>query len=85
SIQFNNRPGTYFWSNGHQYGTVLIGEKGQVELKLLNGGITIKQFTLRGRGTYKNRKGITINEGESFSFLVPENNPKAGLPKQFNK
>ncbi len=85
SMQFNNRPGVYFWSNGHQYGTVQIGKEGQVELKLLNGGITIRQFTLRGRGTYKNRKGKTISEGESFIFLVPENNPKAGLPKLYNK
>jgi len=76
-MQFNDRLGKFFWSNGYQYGNIHIGEDGLVEIKLLRGEIKIKRFTLKGRGTYVNRRGKIIREGESFIFNVPKNNSKS--------
>ena len=66
SMTFTSKPGTYFWSNGSAWGTCKI-EGNRAELKVLDGEVALKQFTINGIGTKKlkdqnlsNSKGLIV-------------------------
>lgn len=72
-MAFNPQNGSYFWSNGYQYGTVDIQMKGgesSVNLTSMNGDLDLSRFTLNDYGQISFRKGKIIEEGESFNFLI---------------
>ncbi|AWW33306.1 hypothetical protein DN752_22680 [Echinicola strongylocentroti] len=52
SMRFTSNPGTYFWSNGHSWGTCEVKDK-TAELKVLYGNVGLAEFTLEGIGTKK--------------------------------
>lgn len=73
SMKFNSKNGTYFWSNGYQYGTVQISgaeDAKNVSIKLLNGSINLDSFTLRDFGNIDFKKGKTFEQGTTASFVV---------------
>lgn len=83
TMSFNPREGTYFWSNGYQYGTLTVKDESggkQVTILSRNGDFPLAEFILNGYGTIKLRQGTTIREGKEESFVVKPNNKNAGLP-----
>jgi hypothetical protein len=75
SMNFNPRPGTYFWSNGYQYGKVEIQDSGSsrsVTLHCISGSLSLDNFALNGYGQTRFRKGKTFAEGENVSFTIAE-------------
>ncbi len=75
SMSFNPRPGTYFWSNGYQFGQVEIQDSGSsrsVTLRSMSGSLNLDTFALNGYGQTSFRKGKTIAEGEEVSFSITE-------------
>ena len=71
SMKFNPVNGTHFWSNGYQYGTVNISEESgakKVALRVLNGKLNLRSFTLEGIGTVDFGKGKTFNENNTVTF-----------------
>jgi hypothetical protein len=73
SMNFNSRPGKYFWSNGYRYGTVEIRElegKSSVSLICMSGELSLNSFALNGYGQINFRKGKTFGEGEIIDFSI---------------
>ncbi len=73
SMAFNDKNGTYFWSNGYQYGNVKISgnhKEKTVTLLSKNGDFILKSFILNGFGTKKFRKGNTIKTGNEIQFKI---------------
>ncbi len=73
SMAFNAKNGTYFWSNGYQYGSVKI--EGTVKNKTVtliskNGEINLKSFVLNGFGKKSFKKGKTFKKGETVQFEI---------------
>ena len=68
TMRFTSKPGTYFWSNGHSWGTCKVKENG-AELSVLFGQLELNTFTLEGLGS-KKIKGKTIAQGESISIKL---------------
>ncbi len=86
SISFNAGDGNFFWANGYSYGTVKItanGNNKNVYLKVLRRELELKNFILNGFGSKTFSSGIVINEGETRSFTIENNNSKIGL-SQYN-
>ncbi|WP_430934655.1 GH116 family glycosyl-hydrolase [Saccharicrinis sp. 156] len=76
TMKFNNLEGKYFWSNGYQYGTIEIKDKGDeksVMLTVLNGELSLQSLSLKGFGKVKIKKGKTFQEGETTALMVLEN------------
>jgi uncharacterized protein (DUF608 family) len=73
TMSFNAKNGTYFWSNGYQYGTVTISGTEQekiVTLESKNGDLTLKSFTLTDFGKIKFRKQNVIKKGNPLTFKI---------------
>ncbi len=75
SMAFNAKNGTYFWSNGHQYGTVRITdtnkpEEKTIELSSLSGTLRLNRFELKGFGIKKFRNGKNFEKEKSVLFSV---------------
>ncbi len=73
TMNFNAKDGSYFWSNGYQYGTINIESTGNnktVTLAPENGDVTLKSFILNGYGVEKFKKGKAFKKGESVSFKI---------------
>jgi non-lysosomal glucosylceramidase len=83
SMNFNARPGKYFWSNGYQYGTLEIADQGQnklIKLTPLNGPLTLNSFIINGTGIIKFKTPKVFSIGNQEEFVVNANNKNAGLP-----
>ena len=83
SMNFNARPGKYFWSNGYQYGTIEISDQGQnklVKLTPLNGSLTLNSFIINGTGVTKFKTPRVFASGNQGEFVVNANNKNAGMP-----
>jgi len=83
SMNFNSRPGKYFWSNGYQYGTMEIADQGQnklVRLTSLNGPISLNSFTLNGTGIVKFKTTKIFNASKQEEFVVTPSDKNAGSP-----
>ena len=73
SMSFTHKNGTYFWSNGYQYGSVTISDSGnnkKVALTLYNGELTLNSFELKGFGELKFKKGKKMNTYNTVEFIV---------------
>ena len=75
TMAFNSKNGTYFWSNGYQYGSVKIEgtvKNKKVTLTSKNGDVNLKSFVLNGFEEKNFKKGKTFIKGESIPFVVSE-------------
>ena len=75
TMKFNDLEGTFFWSNGYQYGTIEMKEKGNdklVTLTVLNGELSLQSFTIKGVGTTNFKKGKDCRQGMKVEFLVKQ-------------
>lgn len=69
-MKFKDIEGTYFWSNGYQFGTVQItsGINGKTaKLTVLKGSLKLKTFELKGVKKVKFKKVKTVHEKESIT------------------
>ena len=75
SMAFNAKNGTFFWSNGYQYGTVIITgtenpKEKRVELTSLNGTLELNSLKLKGFGIKKFRNGKILEKEATASFTI---------------
>lgn len=73
TMKFNDLRGTYFWSNGYQYGTINIsnGTTGKsVSLTSVNGDLELNEFSVSGFGTVSFNKGKIFKKGVSQTFTI---------------
>ncbi|MEE4115430.1 MAG: GH116 family glycosyl-hydrolase [Marinilabiliaceae bacterium] len=74
SFAINPIEGTWFWSNGYAWGTVVIEdtESGGYDIKLnvLEGTIFISKFILNGIGKVGFEDSIKLSSGEEHHFFV---------------
>ena len=65
--------GKYFWANGSTYGTIEQKKKGdsmKVKIDVLGEDpLEIKEFLLRGYGTYISKKVLKIHETIEFEII----------------
>ena len=75
SMAFNPKNGTYFWSNGYQYGEIKItgADIKTITLTSNNGSFTLNSFILNEFGSAKFKKGKRIEKGEEFQFNILKN------------
>lgn len=73
TMKFNNLKGTYFWSNGYQYGKIDISgneiEK-KVAITVLNGSLTLKSFDLNGFGSVNFKNGKTFDDTKTIHLNI---------------
>ena len=72
-IRFGDKPGKYFWSNGHAYGTVEISQKDGDRLfvlNILNGEISISKVTIEGFGSTTLASTKSIQSGVNESIKI---------------
>lgn len=74
-IKFTDKPGRYFWSNGHSYGMAEISASGNnrvLTLQVLNGRLFVSKIILNGHGSIIIRKGKILQSGsrETFSNFI---------------
>ena len=67
-MTFTSKPGTYFWSNGHAWGTCRI-EDNKATLKVMEGRVDISEFTLKDAGS-ANLDNLMLTAGESKIIRV---------------
>ncbi|MEM9143079.1 MAG: GH116 family glycosyl-hydrolase [Bacteroidota bacterium] len=76
-MAFNAKNGTWFWSNGYQYGSITIEDdtKGgkMVTIFTKNGNLTLESFVLNGFGEKKFKKGQKAGKGTPFRFRIAQN------------
>ena len=80
-MNFNSKNGKYFWSNGYQYGTIVISENGKnklVKLTSMNGPLSLQSFTLNGTGEIKFKSLKLFSVGKEVEFTVINNDITAG-------
>lgn len=69
SMQFNDLDGTFFWSNGYQYGTITLatakGEK-TASITVLNGSLKLRSFEVNGYKIVNFKKGKAFEEDETI-------------------
>jgi uncharacterized protein (DUF608 family) len=70
SITITSNPGTYFWSDGYNWGTCVVTEQ-KATLKVLNGALKISEFTLSGKKPVK-LDSIKLNAGEDSNTITIE-------------
>lgn len=76
TMSFNPLTGTYFWSNGYQYGTITIkdGTQGKsVIINTLNGDLKLRSFQLTGFGKVDFKSEKLFRKGVRETFIVPAN------------
>jgi len=73
SMAFNSKNGTYFWSNGYQYGTVVIDgtdtEKA-ITLTSKNGNLVLKSFKLNGFSSIKFKIEKRFSKDENIQLKI---------------
>jgi hypothetical protein len=78
SFSMNDRAGTYFWSNGHSWGSAEIDRdqagKRRLRITVHYGELQLRSVKLAGMPAQDLPKGITLQSGESrsFSFYLRE-------------
>ena len=75
TMTFAPLEGTYFWSNGYAWGTCALDKiqknRFEIELSVLHGQLSLKQFKLRDLGKNEFGKLITIKAPEQIKFEIP--------------
>ena len=72
-MTFAARPGTWFWSNGHAWGTCAVQERKEglgVTLAVLHGEVALASFELAGFGVHRFRSKAPMRAGRSQRFTV---------------
>jgi len=73
TMTFNNINGTYFWSNGYQYGTIKIegsdAEK-NIVISCNQGELALKSFQLNNFGNQNFRRTKQISQGKTLEFSI---------------
>jgi non-lysosomal glucosylceramidase len=73
TITFANQDGSFFWSNGSDWGNCIIetaNDGSEVEFIVLGGELTLKEFILRDLGSKKFDKPIDIKENQRIRFKI---------------
>ncbi|MHC4982442.1 MAG: GH116 family glycosyl-hydrolase [Planctomycetota bacterium] len=73
SMAFAAKPGTFFWSNGHAWGTCALKKAGkamQVALSVTYGRLALKRFELRRFGAHKWARPLHLAAGKKARFTV---------------
>ena len=73
TMKFNAKDGTYFWSNGYQYGTITIngsGARKKVSMTSLNGDLALNSFVLNDYGTVNFKKDKVFKKGMNIEFEI---------------
>jgi uncharacterized protein (DUF608 family) len=75
SMSFNQKNGSYFWSNGYLYGKIEISGTYKKTIKITpkNGNLTLKLFKLNDFGNINFKKSKTFEKGKSTEFIVVKN------------
>jgi len=71
SIEFTEKPGKYFWSNGSAWGMCEVEKNSgnyQVKFEVLNGKVEIEAFHLGEHKVLKFNKAKSIDEGENMEL-----------------
>ena len=75
SIKFTDKPGKYFWSNGHAWGMCTISQKRSdyhVDFSVHHGQVELTKFTI-GEKMIKEYKGNqVVKENENLEFELPQ-------------
>ena len=74
-MTFAARPGTWFWSNGHAWGTCAVQKRKEglgVTLAVLHGEVALASFELAGFGVHRFRGKAPLRAGRSQRFTVHE-------------
>ena len=69
-LKFTNRPGKYFWSNGHAYGMAEISNTGNLTMKVIFGNIRISMVSIQGHESLKLRQPRVIRAGGQETFAI---------------
>lgn len=72
-MQFTNKPGTYFWSNGSAWGTCRIKQKTnkhQIQLNIISGALELNSFSLQSGKSKRFDPIQRIEEGKTITFEV---------------
>ena len=75
SIKFTDKPGNYFWSNGHAWGTCAIAQKGSaynVNFSVLNGQVELSKFTIGKKMIKEYKSNQVIKENENLEFELTQ-------------
>jgi uncharacterized protein (DUF608 family) len=70
TMEFSANPGSYFWSNGYSWGTVLIQKKGEhltALLQVMQGQVELRSFQLKGYAPKKFDKQVMVQSGEKLN------------------
>ena len=67
-MQFTNKPGNYFWSNGYSWGTCTVADDA-VTLEVLKGSLDSIKLTLTGRKKAVGNN-ISLKEGEGITLKM---------------
>jgi hypothetical protein len=73
TIGFAGRPGTWFWSTGYAWGTCTVrrGKKGmRAELTVLFGDLSLRRFTLAGKGEAKFAPAYRLRTGQTLPIKL---------------
>lgn len=74
SLSFNDREGSYFWSNGYAWGNIikqLKDGKMHVEIQVMGGKLPLQKVIIGKKLTYKLKKPVVWKAGEVCSFVLP--------------
>ena len=66
-------PGTYFWSNGHGFGTFTIeraGDDTHVTFEVIEGQIPIKGIKIKGYGNLELEDPAQPQAGETIEVII---------------
>ena len=66
SIEFTNKPGTYFWSNGYAWGTAQVSNT-SLKMEVLSGEIKFKKIQI-GEKQMKLKKTVKLVSGQAQVF-----------------
>ena len=72
-LAFNPNHGEYFWSNGYEYGSVIVtggSRQKTVTIRPLNGDLELRRFELHGFGHVDFEGPQTFPRGETTTFTV---------------
>jgi hypothetical protein len=68
TMKFKVNNGTWFWSNGYAYGTVVVNNS-DISLKVIKGKLQLKHFIL-GDQKHDFKKDVILMDGEQVDFSL---------------
>jgi hypothetical protein len=74
SMSFNACDGTWFWSNGHAWGTCRI-KRHDVEVRVLSGELMLEHFELAGCGKADPSGVRNLRAGDKLRIGIKKSDP----------